>query len=377
MNDIQYLVQNTRISISISDSTGSFTFNGRKEIEYKLGVEARTRATKILNISVPMQIEQTYYVARQIELKRNIIGLKEISATGSRLLVRQEIDRIAYSVQSTLNITQKMPLMAVDDSNNVKREGIRNFKVLLNAKPSAQLKNHLTGALSTISANRIERFEVITSHPAKYDSENLPGLVNVVILENNVEEFKRSISAAYNNQFAIIGSTSVTDKNRKICVDGFLFYLNVHQLVTAFGGGINFPKNGRSIAQNGTQKYNGDVQNVNLQLNCEIDALNTLIVRYNTKLNDFYRMAQLQQNIMSSDQGISNFIDQNSFANWRSTDVVLNYQHIFKDKKYKTFNFRNKHANTKNDITDNNHLWSLETSNQSDAFDQQNKTQHY
>ncbi len=380
--DIQDPVQNTHISTSISDSTGSFTFNVKKGTAYKLIFDAMTHVTKTMDISVPKQIEQTYYDIGHIALTKDTIALEEISVTASRPLVRQEIDRIAYSVkddpensvQSTLDMMQKVPLMAVDGSNNVELKGSRNFKVLLNGRPSALFNNDLAGALRAIPANRIDRIEVIISPPAKYDSEGLDGLVNIVMLENNLEGFKGSVSAAYNNPFGAIGSTSATYKKGKIGVDGFLYYFNQSQPSTAFGGDANFPNNGRIIAQNGTQKYNGDVLNGNLQLNYEIDTLNTLIVSYNRKLNDFHRTAQLQQKITSSNQGISNFIDQNSFPNWRSTDVDVNYQHIFKGKKYKTLNFGYKHANSKNDIADNIRLWDIQTPGQSDAFDQESNT---
>jgi hypothetical protein len=65
--------------------------------------------------------------------------LKEVSITTQRPLMKQEVDRISYDVQAdpesvaltALDIMRKVPLLAVDASDNILLKGSGNYKILI------------------------------------------------------------------------------------------------------------------------------------------------------------------------------------------------------------------------------------------------------
>ena len=68
-----------------------------------------------------------------------------------------------------------MPSVSVDIDGNVSLRGASGVQILINGKPSV-LTSEGNNALSTLTADMIERVEVITNPSAKYEAEAKTGV---------------------------------------------------------------------------------------------------------------------------------------------------------------------------------------------------------
>ncbi|HJP64549.1 MAG TPA: carboxypeptidase regulatory-like domain-containing protein, partial [Mucilaginibacter sp.] len=114
--------------------------------------------------------------------------LQDVSITAVKPLVKQEIDRISYDVQAdpetktqnVLDMLRKVPLVTVDASDNIQLKGSGNYKILINGKPSSLVAHNPSDVFKSMPASSIQKIEVITTPPAKYDAEGLTGIINII-----------------------------------------------------------------------------------------------------------------------------------------------------------------------------------------------------
>ena len=108
---------------------------------------------------------------------------------GQKFSVQTKIDRKIYSVpddaQSTLgtlsDILSVIPSVDVDPDGIVSLRGDTNVLILIDGKPATQLQGSKAGDnLQSISAQDIERIEILTTPPAQFKAEGAAGVINIV-----------------------------------------------------------------------------------------------------------------------------------------------------------------------------------------------------
>ena len=130
--------------------------------------------------------------------------LDEIVVQADRPLYQQEVDRTVVNVEnsvmtkgsSALQVLERSPGVFVDMRNNsIALNGKSSVMLMINGKlirlPMAQVVAMLNG----MSANDIEKIELITSPPARYDAEGTAGMINIVIKKHDEIGTTGSISA--------------------------------------------------------------------------------------------------------------------------------------------------------------------------------------
>ena len=116
-----------------------------------------------------------------------LLGQTEVSA--ERSLYENNIDRKVYNVDKDLmsktstasEILNNIPSVSVDIDGNVSLRGMANVMILINGKPSPMMKINSAAALQQISANSIERIEIITNPSAKYKPDGTSGIINIIL----------------------------------------------------------------------------------------------------------------------------------------------------------------------------------------------------
>lgn len=81
---------------------------------------------------------------------------------------------------STLEVLNNVPSVNVNIEGAVSLRGSQGVQMLINGKPSV-IANEQGNALGTLTADMIERIEVITNPSAKYDAEGTSGIINIVL----------------------------------------------------------------------------------------------------------------------------------------------------------------------------------------------------
>ena len=113
-------------------------------------------------------------------------------------LIKQEIDRIAYDVQSdeesktqtVMDMLRKVPMVTVDGQDNILVKGNSNFKVYKNGHLDPSLTKNAKEVLKSMPTSMVKRIEVITDPGAREDAEGVDAKVAgeyATVVENPAE----------------------------------------------------------------------------------------------------------------------------------------------------------------------------------------------
>lgn len=173
----------------ISDEQGKFSFAAVNPGPYTLIVGSLGYKSKQIAIKVGNETD-----LGKILMKPQGNDLNEVSIVGSKPIIKQEPDRIVYDTQAdpeskvltVLDMMRKVPLLSVDADDNVKLKGTGNYRILINGKPSGILTRDPKEYLRSMPANGVQKIEVITTPPSKYESEGLAGLINIITSKKQI-----------------------------------------------------------------------------------------------------------------------------------------------------------------------------------------------
>ena len=113
-----------------------------------------------------------------IFLETNTEQLEEVVVRSERSQTEFKLDKRVFNVgqdlsstgASALEVLNNVPSVNVNIEGEISLRGSAGVQVLINGKPSV-LANEQGNALGTITADMIEKIEVITNPSAKYDAE--------------------------------------------------------------------------------------------------------------------------------------------------------------------------------------------------------------
>jgi len=114
----------------------------------------------------------------EILLKQDSQVLGEVTVTGQRSQTEFHLDKRVFNVgqdlsssgASALEVLNNVPSVAVNIEGQISLRGSQGVRILINGKPSV-LASEQGNALGSITADMIEKIEVITNPSAKYDAE--------------------------------------------------------------------------------------------------------------------------------------------------------------------------------------------------------------
>ena len=153
------------------------------------------------------------------------IQLKDVTVTAQRQLIKQEVDRIGYSVaddadsktNNVLTMLRKVPMVSVDASDEIRVNGQTNFKIFRNGHPDPSLSRNAKDILKAMPASSVKRIEVITEPGAKYDAEGTTMILNIVMADNStLKGVSGMASARADNLGSLGGSLNLTTQLDKV-----------------------------------------------------------------------------------------------------------------------------------------------------------------
>jgi len=127
--------------------------------------------------------------------------LDEVVVTAEKSSTEFKTDRRIFNVgtdltssgANALEVLNSVPSVNVDIEGAVTLRGSSGVQILINGKPSV-LADEESGALGNITAEMIEKVEVITNPSAKYEAEGTAGIINIILKKNNKKAVNGSVS---------------------------------------------------------------------------------------------------------------------------------------------------------------------------------------
>ena len=136
-----------------------------------------------------------------IFLADNSQQLDEVVVRAEKSQTEFKLDKRVFNVgkdlsstgASALEVLNNVPSVNVSIEGDISLRGSQGVQILINGKPSV-IASEQGNALGTITAEMIDRIEVITNPSAKYDAEGTSGIINIVIKKEERKGINGSIS---------------------------------------------------------------------------------------------------------------------------------------------------------------------------------------
>lgn len=298
--------------------------------------------------------------------------LQEVVVSAHSPLIRQEVDRLSYNVQadpenkfnSVLDMLRKVPLLSVDADDNVKLKGSSSFKVLIDGHASSLVVNDPKEIFRSMSASNIQRIEVITIPPAKYDSEGLAGIINIITIKKIKNGYSGNAGLLYKFPNGPRGNGSINLKSGKFALSAYGGLTENDIPLTTFTNQRNGNYPAPSVInQEGSAHTKNRFGFISSQVSYEIDSLNLVsaIINYNggnnhrlgtvaTQITDSLNRAyQLDNDRHGSQHGYELGVDyQLGFK--RNKGQLLSFSYRFSDSKTSQLNALNASGQVNYDI---------------------------
>ncbi len=360
---LQDAATHTPVKSTLAKDDGSFELKAPDGKAYQLVVAFIGYATKILSV----KLTGNEFNAGKILLAPSNKELKEVTVTAVRPTLKQEVDRLSYDVTadpeskavSALDMMRKVPLLSVDGDDNIKLKGSGNYKILINGKESALMAKSPSDVLKAMPATNIEKIEVITTPPAKYDAEGLTGIINIITKKNADQGYNGSINARYNSVWGPGYNLNATVKQGKFGLSGYAGFGtqkdvigSTHNIQTQF---VNQSVSS-ILNQDGSRTFGGKYKYANAELSYEIDSLDLITGSFEIFQGHFDQSGSLQSNRVNSmgtlDEAYRNITTSKSKD--KGADIAVNYQRNFKNHKDELLTLSYKYSYSPSDQTSSN-----------------------
>ena len=182
---------------------------------------------------------------------------------------------------NVLDMLRKVPLITIDANDNIQLKGNGDYKILINGKPSSLVAHNPSDVFKAMPASNIEKIEVITTPPAKYDAEGLAGIINIITKKKIDQGYNGSINIRENTVYGPGGGGSLTVKEGKFGLSAYVGYGNRVRAVSFSDNTLQtFSPVQSNLSQTGNSAAMGNFFYSSVELSYEIDTLNLVTASF-------------------------------------------------------------------------------------------------
>lgn len=196
---------NSIAKIEITDNDGKFIIQNLKEGNYKVIVDDMEYSPYqseaiILNAANPnvnlAPISLTFKLAT---------NLNEVIITKKKPFIENKIDRTVVNVDAfitaaggdALDILEKSPGISVNQDGTITFKGKSGVQVFIDDKPTYLSGAELEAYLKSLPASTLDKIELMTNPPAKYDAAGGAGIINIVSKRSKARGFNANLTSRF------------------------------------------------------------------------------------------------------------------------------------------------------------------------------------
>lgn len=274
-------------------------------------------------------------------------ALDEITLDGSTPNISYDIDKKVIDVsnlevdlgQSATEVLENVPSITVDMDGTVSLRGSSSFTLFIDGRPTAM---DASVALATIPASTIKNIEIITNPSAKYESEGVSGIMNIVTKSNKLEGVSLLANINGGNYNNYSGDVSVNVRQEKTELNIGLDYRNrsrpsdnLTERLTTFDTSTTL------VRSNGLGDWGSENYGVNGEFSFIPNSGHIFTVGGRFNKRNMRRVSDLYFQEYEDDVEVYNYYNDGlSKYNITSSSTYLNYQVNFKRDKNHHLDFR-------------------------------------
>lgn len=190
-------ITNDNINGVISDENGAFSVSASNPNMY-VEISFMGYATKTIT---EFAVIDNVADLGNIKLESDRMALEAVVVRGEVSKTVFKLDKRVFNIgkdistsgASALEVLNSVPSVNVSIEGTISLRGSSGVQILINGKPSV-LADGSNNALGTITADMIEKIEVITNPSAKYDASGTAGILNIILKKEDEKGWNGSIS---------------------------------------------------------------------------------------------------------------------------------------------------------------------------------------
>lgn len=190
----------TLVTGAETDSKGEYSIDV-KGGKYNMKVTYVSYSNVAIN-GILINAQTPVHDAGIIKLSQGLTTTDVIEVTSEKDFMETQLDKKVFNVEKSLvseggsatDVLKTIPSVTVDVDGNVSLRGSSNVKFLVNGKQSGLIGSDPTNSLQQISANSIDRIEVIDNPSAKYDPDGESGIINIIMKKTEESGYNASMT---------------------------------------------------------------------------------------------------------------------------------------------------------------------------------------
>jgi iron complex outermembrane receptor protein len=190
-------------STAMTDENGAYIFEQIPSGVYQVEVSylglgtGKTPSFEVLNKDIQLD---------PIDLRLGNNELAEVTIVGRRPMIEVKPDRTTFNVQGTINaagdnglqLLRKAPGIVLDNNDNIIMMGRTGVLIYVDGKQLMLTGDDLINYLQNLTADQIDKIEIITNPGSKYDAQGNAGIIDI--------RLKKDKNLGFNGSIALNGS---------------------------------------------------------------------------------------------------------------------------------------------------------------------------
>lgn len=216
----------TMVKVESSDLDGKFSFKNIDVGTYYLVssyVGFDDYKSSDINVSnAPIDMGVLQMLISSVQLETAVVKAR-------RAMVEVKPDRMVFNVEGTINsagdnalgLLRKAPGVLVDNNNNISVLSRSGVLIYVDGKRLPLSGDDLTAYLESLSAEQIDRMDIITNPGAKYEAEGNAGIIDIRLKRDKSHGTNGSISGSLSQGQFLKGNVSSMGNYRNTSLNTF------------------------------------------------------------------------------------------------------------------------------------------------------------
>jgi iron complex outermembrane recepter protein len=176
----------TLVKGALSDANGSFEFEKISFGSYLINI-SQMGYKKFYTPKFSIDSDNPTVKLSNLILTEDSKQLSEVQVIAKKPFIEQQLDKTVVNVENSivsagstaLEVLEKSPGITVDKDGNISLKGKQNVMVMMDGKPTYMSAGDLANLLRNMQSSSLDKIEIMTNPPAKYDAAGNAGVINI------------------------------------------------------------------------------------------------------------------------------------------------------------------------------------------------------
>ncbi|MDW7691461.1 TonB-dependent receptor [Flammeovirgaceae bacterium SG7u.111] len=190
---------------SVTDPSGNFLINNIPNGKYFLSISS-IGYRKMFTNTFFINTETKAKTFDDLSLEEEATYLEGVEVRAQKVMVEQNPEGMVVNVEnsimtkgsSALQLIERSPGVVLDQRNNtLTLNGQSGTLIMINGRPVRMSAEEITNLLKGMSADNVQKIELLTNPSAKYDADGGAGIINLVLKKNESQGTNGSASVSF------------------------------------------------------------------------------------------------------------------------------------------------------------------------------------